>query len=86
MKVFAPAKMDWCPILAFWFHVDHSGADVAAHWRMLEWWMRALPTLSSIDSLRILRPLVPASLIGGGMTPAGACLSLWSSISSRVDF
>jgi len=40
MEVFMPAQMDWRPILDFWFHVDLSGADATAHWRMLEWWMR----------------------------------------------
>jgi uncharacterized protein (DUF924 family) len=31
---------DWRPILDFWFPADLPAADVAAHWRRLEWWMR----------------------------------------------
>jgi uncharacterized protein (DUF924 family) len=30
----------WRSVFDFWFHADLSDADVAAHWRMLEWWMR----------------------------------------------
>ncbi len=34
------ADMDWRPVLDFWFAVDLSTADVEAHWRRLDWWMR----------------------------------------------
>ena len=32
--------MDWRAVFDFWFPVDLATADVATHWRMLEWWMR----------------------------------------------
>jgi len=32
--------MDWQQVYRFWFPVDLSNADIAAHWQMLAWWMR----------------------------------------------
>lgn len=34
------SRMDWQQVYRFWFPVDLSNADVAAHWQMLAWWMR----------------------------------------------
>jgi uncharacterized protein (DUF924 family) len=34
------SRMDWEQVYRFWFPVDLSNADVAAHWQMLAWWMR----------------------------------------------
>jgi len=34
------SRMDWRTVHDFWFPADLSGADIAEHWRMLEWWMR----------------------------------------------
>ena len=34
------AQLDWRPVYDFWFPVDLAIADVAEHWRMLQWWMR----------------------------------------------
>ncbi|MBB3018674.1 uncharacterized protein (DUF924 family) [Microvirga lupini] len=33
-------RMDWQQVYRFWFPVDLSTADIAAHWQMLAWWMR----------------------------------------------
>jgi uncharacterized protein (DUF924 family) len=32
--------MDWRPVFDFWFHAELPAEDAAAHWRMLDWWMR----------------------------------------------
>jgi uncharacterized protein (DUF924 family) len=34
------SRMDWQQVYRFWFPVDLSNADIAAHWQMLAWWMR----------------------------------------------
>ncbi len=34
------SRMDWQQVYRFWFPVDLSNTDVAAHWQMLAWWMR----------------------------------------------
>lgn len=34
------SRSDWRAVYDFWFPLDLSNADVAAHWRMLLWWMR----------------------------------------------
>ncbi|MBJ6126265.1 DUF924 family protein [Microvirga splendida] len=34
------SRIDWQKIYDFWFPIDLTGADVAAHWQMLAWWMR----------------------------------------------
>ena len=34
------SRMDWQQVHRFWFPVDLSSADIAAHWQMLAWWMR----------------------------------------------
>jgi uncharacterized protein (DUF924 family) len=32
--------MDWRAVLDFWFPIELAIAEMATHWRMLEWWMR----------------------------------------------
>ena len=34
------SRLDWQQVYRFWFPVDLSNADIAAHWQMLAWWMR----------------------------------------------
>ncbi|WP_052003566.1 DUF924 family protein [Microvirga sp. BSC39] len=34
------SRTDWQKVYRFWFPVDLSNADIAAHWQMLAWWMR----------------------------------------------
>jgi uncharacterized protein (DUF924 family) len=34
------SSLDWRPVYDFWFPGDLAAADLQAHWRMLEWWMR----------------------------------------------
>jgi uncharacterized protein (DUF924 family) len=34
------SDLNWRTVYDFWFPVDLAKADVATHWRMLEWWMR----------------------------------------------
>ncbi|HZH53210.1 MAG TPA: DUF924 family protein [Microvirga sp.] len=31
---------DWRAVYDFWFPLDLTGADLATHWRMMQWWMR----------------------------------------------
>jgi uncharacterized protein (DUF924 family) len=32
--------LDWRPVHDFWFPFELAEAELATHWRMLEWWMR----------------------------------------------
>ncbi|UVF18314.1 DUF924 domain-containing protein [Microvirga terrae] len=51
---------DWREVYDFWFPVDLSEADVAAHWQMLAWWMRG----GANAELHRFAPLVRAARAG----------------------
>jgi uncharacterized protein (DUF924 family) len=52
--------MDWQQVYRFWFPVDLSNADVAAHWQMLAWWMRG----GASAELARFEPVVRAARTG----------------------
>jgi uncharacterized protein (DUF924 family) len=63
--------MDWRPVFDFWFPVDLAPAEVATHWRMLEWWMRG----GASAQLEPFAPVLAAARTGGldhwSATPLG---------------
>lgn len=54
------SRMDWQQVYRFWFPVDLSNADVAAHWQMLAWWMRG----GASAELARFAPVVQAARAG----------------------
>src|SRR5918997_6669394 len=53
-------SLDWRPVYDFWFPLDLTGADLPAHWRMMQWWMGG----GANAELAPFRPVLDAARAG----------------------
>jgi uncharacterized protein (DUF924 family) len=62
---------DWQRVYDFWFPVDLTGADVAAHWQMLAWWMRGGANAELLQFAPLIRAAKTGRLDHWKDTPRG---------------
>ena len=65
------SRSDWQRIYDFWFPVDLTGADVAAHWQMLAWWMRGGANAELFQFMPTVRAAKAGQLEHWKETPRG---------------
>jgi uncharacterized protein (DUF924 family) len=62
---------EWQRVYDFWFPIDLTGADVAAHWQMLAWWMRGGANAELLQFAPLVRAAKAGQLDHWKNTPRG---------------